>query len=315
MPTSVTALGGHDGTELAAAFDEIERRLARSTLRAADYAELFHAAIAERTISRPPAEAARMRIFGLLEARLQSVDRVVLGRLAEGIWPPETRGDPWLSRPMRHDLGLDLPERRIGLSAHDFAQMSRRAGSHSEPRRQTCRRADRRLALRAAAGRGGGRGALGCCARARRNVIAATGAPARRTAKHRKLRRVPAAEAAGFAARPRQLSVTEIEDLLRDPYTIYAKHVLDLAPLDAVDTAPGAADRGTRHSRLDRRIRRKVPKNLPADPVQAIDRRSARRISSRLSDYPEARAFWWPRFHAHRATGSRAFEAGRRAPA
>ncbi len=63
-----------------------------------------------------------VRIYGPLEARLQPVDRLVLGGLVEGVWPPETRGDPWLSRPMRHELGLDLPERRIGLSAHDFAQ-------------------------------------------------------------------------------------------------------------------------------------------------------------------------------------------------
>src|SRR5204863_2917028 len=51
-----------------------------------------------------------------------SVDRLVLGSLVEGIWPPETRSDPWLSRPMREALGLDLPERRISLAAHDFAQ-------------------------------------------------------------------------------------------------------------------------------------------------------------------------------------------------
>ena len=50
-------------------------------------------------------------------------DRVVLGGLNEGTWPPETRSDAWLSRPMRLELGLDLPERRIALSAHDFAQM------------------------------------------------------------------------------------------------------------------------------------------------------------------------------------------------
>ncbi len=56
-----------------------------------------------------------------LEARLQPVDRLVLGGLVEGVWPPETRGDPWLSRPMRHELGSTC-ERRIGLSAHDFAQ-------------------------------------------------------------------------------------------------------------------------------------------------------------------------------------------------
>ena len=70
----------------------------------------------------PGAPGARVRIYGPLEARLQQADRVVLGGLVEGIWPPETRSDPWLSRPMRQELGLDLPERRIGLSAHDFAQ-------------------------------------------------------------------------------------------------------------------------------------------------------------------------------------------------
>ena len=62
-------------------------------------------------------------ILGPLEARLVSVDRIVLGALVEGVWPPETRSDPWLSRPMRLELGLDLPERRVGLSAHDFAQL------------------------------------------------------------------------------------------------------------------------------------------------------------------------------------------------
>ena len=41
---------------------------------------------------------------------MQSADRVVLGGLVEGVWPPDPRPDPWLSRPMRNALGLDLPE-------------------------------------------------------------------------------------------------------------------------------------------------------------------------------------------------------------
>ena len=89
----------------------------------ADYPDLFGAAIADRVVRRPGLPGVRVRILGPLEARLTSSDRLVLGGLNEGTWPPEARSDAWLSRPMRLELGLDLPERRIGLSAHDFAQM------------------------------------------------------------------------------------------------------------------------------------------------------------------------------------------------
>ncbi len=44
----------------------------------------------------------------------------MLGGLNEGIWPPAVETGPWLNRPMRSALGLPQPERRIGLSAHDF---------------------------------------------------------------------------------------------------------------------------------------------------------------------------------------------------
>ena len=113
------ALGGIP-EDLAEAFEEIIETGALP-VEPGDYAELFQAAIADRKLRRPEADV-RVRIYGAIEARLQSVDRLVLGGLVEGVWPPETRADPWLSRPMRHALGLDLPERRIGLSAHDFAQ-------------------------------------------------------------------------------------------------------------------------------------------------------------------------------------------------
>src|SRR5207244_7500251 len=80
------------------------------------------AAVSGIMVRRPELPGVQLHVYGLLESRLQSSDRVVLGGLVEGVWPPEARADPWLSRPMRHALGLDLPERRIGLSAHDFAQ-------------------------------------------------------------------------------------------------------------------------------------------------------------------------------------------------
>jgi len=105
---------GPDGVALDAAFEEIARRAADAdfAVAPADYADVFRTAISGPTVRERELRGTRLRIYGRLEARLQSVDRVVLGGLVEGVWPPEMRSDPWLSRPMRHVLGLDLPERR-----------------------------------------------------------------------------------------------------------------------------------------------------------------------------------------------------------
>ena len=116
---------GPDGAKLGAALDELATSPSAASLQvgASDYVELFTAALSGRVVRRPLRQGLRVRILGLLEARLTDSDRVVLGGLVEGTWPPDSRSDAWLSRPMRLDLGLDLPERRIGLTAHDFAQL------------------------------------------------------------------------------------------------------------------------------------------------------------------------------------------------
>ena len=208
----------------------------------ADYAELFHAALGERVVRRPEIRDVRVHIYGPLEARLQQIDRVVLGGLNEGTWPPETRSDPWLSRPMRRALGLDPPERRIGLSAHDFAQafsapevILARAAKLAGAPTVTSRFVQRIAAL---AGKERWEEVI---KRGERylDYARALDEPAEVTPAQRPEPRPPR------EARPSRLSVTAIEDWLRDPYTIYAKYILRLAPLDAVDTPPGARDRGT----------------------------------------------------------------------
>ncbi|MCW5694795.1 MAG: double-strand break repair protein AddB [Pseudolabrys sp.] len=287
---ALTNLGGMT-RELKAAFDELAGAEALD-VSISDYAELFHLAIADRTIHRAPADA-RIRIFGLLEARLQHVDRLVLGGLVEGVWPPEAQADSWLSRPMRRQLGLDLPERRIGLSAHDFAQalgareviLSRPAKLGGEP--TVASRFVQRLAAvlgearwKAARERGAQYVAL-----ARKLDETETVTPAQRPA-----------PTPPFEARPRRLSVTEIEDLLRDPYTIYAKHVLKLTPLDDIDAPADAAMRGTAiHDSLAEFDLAHKDRELPADALDALLAIGQRRFAP-LADFPEARAFWWPRF-------------------
>ena len=62
----------------------------------------------------------RVAIWGLLEARLLDADHIVLGGLNETVWPPQTTTDSFINRPMRAELGLSPPERRVGQTAHDF---------------------------------------------------------------------------------------------------------------------------------------------------------------------------------------------------
>jgi ATP-dependent helicase/nuclease subunit B len=104
--------------------------------------------------------------------------------------------------------------------------------------------------------------------------------------------------------------VTDIEHWLRDPYSVYAKHILRLRELDAVDTAPGAADRGiVIHAALSE-FTRTFSDGLPADPAGALIEIGRKHFAA-LEDYPEARAFWWPRFQRI-ARWFAGWEAGRR---
>jgi ATP-dependent helicase/nuclease subunit B len=253
--------------------------------------ELFEALLTGKVVRQATGTGAQVRIFGPLEARLTESDRVVLGGLVEGKWPPETNSDAWLSRRMRLALGLDLPERRIGLSAHDFAQLvnapevvlSRAAKISGAPAMSS--RFIRRLAALAGA---------------RWNEAVARGdrylSWARQLDRPERIAAAPQpAPAPPRAARPKSLSVTEIEDWLRDPYTIYAKHVLRLRPLDPVDTQPGAAERGSIIHAAVAEFTQAHVNTLPADPVEALIALGEPHFAA-LEDFPEARAFWWPRF-------------------
>ena len=97
-------------------------------------------------------------------------------------------------------------------------------------------------------------------------------------------------------ARPDKLSVTDIENWLRDPYTIYAKHVLDLHPLEAVATPPGAADRGSVIHEAIGNFTRQFAAGLPRRSGAGTDCAwpAKLRASGRLSR--RRKAFWWPRF-------------------
>jgi ATP-dependent helicase/nuclease subunit B len=288
------AFEGHQGSVLTSAFDDLLGEQTPSGLMVAsgDYPQVFQTAFVDRVVRRPEVANAQLRIYGPLEARLTQSDRVILGGLVEGVWPPAPRIDPWLSRPMRHALGLDLPERRIGLSAHDFAQLLGAQEvilSHAAKVGGAPAVASRFLhRLEAVAGEARWKAAI----KAGEHYVhfaAELDRPDRIEPVAQPEPRPPR------AARPLKLSVTAIEDWLRDPYTIYAKYILRLAPLDPVDMPLSAADRGSAiHDALGE-FTQTYSTTLPENPAQAL-RIIGQKYFAPLMERPEARALWWPRF-------------------
>lgn len=286
---------GADGEALATAFEDIAAACAHNPwpLAADDYLEVFDAAIADRKLRPAPSRGGAIRIYGPLEARLTGVDRVVMGGLVEGVWPPDPRTDPWLSRPMRSALGLDPPERRIALSAHDFAQLMgapevvltwplKRGGAPAVTSRFVQRLAA--LAPPAAWQQALARGDRWRGLSRRLDTPGAAPAPVPRPA-----------PCPPRSARPLALSVTEIEHWLRDPYTIYARHILRLPRLEPVDAPPGGAERGSFIHDAVGDFARSYAAALPADPAAELIR-LGRVHFARYRDFPEAHALWWPRF-------------------
>jgi ATP-dependent helicase/nuclease subunit B len=190
----------------------------------------------------------RVAIWGLLEARLQRRDLMILAGLNEGVWPAPAPEDPFLSRAMRATLGLPSLDQRIGLAAHDFAQLAnapnvvltralRRDGSPTVASRWLWRL---RTLLRGAGAALEGVDAHLAWARGLDH-------PAQTRVAKPPRPRPPAGK------RLTRLSVTAVETLIRDPYAVYARRILQLEHLKAIGAPVGPAERGTAvHAAIER---------------------------------------------------------------
>jgi ATP-dependent helicase/nuclease subunit B len=290
---------GEAGEALAALVGEILESAGHlPPLPGARYPALLGALMAGRVVRPRWGRHPRLFIWGPLEARLQHADVMILGGLNEGTWPPDPGADPWMSRPMRKALRLPLPERRVGLAAHDFAQAfsapevlltraEREGGTPTVPSRWLARLANAvpEEALAAVAARG----EAWVRAAARRDEPPA--GPGR--APPRPAPKPP------LAARPRGLSVTEIETLQVNPYAVYARRVLGLRRLDDIDADPGAAERGTfTHEALQLfidRWRDRLPGEDAGSVAEALIE-IGREVFRPVAATPGLHAFWWPRF-------------------
>ncbi len=253
----------------------------------------FYRGLVSSEVVRPRREThPRLFIWGPLEARLQQPDVLILGGLNEGTWPRPQDAGPWLSRPMLSELGLPTPERRIGLSAHDFAQglgaktvYLTRALKVDGVATVPSRWLQRLTALAAAAG---SESLLApdqpwvAWGRARDKVAGFEPVQAPKPC--------PPVE-----ARPRKLSVTRIEKWIANPYEIFARHILKLEPLKPIGAELDAALRGQVAHRMLQDFARRHSESLPAD-IEVELNEAADRALSNFGDDARATVFWRPQF-------------------
>jgi len=236
----------------------------------------------------------RVAILGQLEARLQSADLVLVGGLNEGVWPRPPEPSPWLNRPLRRALGLPPEDLQIGIAAHDFHNAASapevvlsRARKDGQGIPTTPSRWLARLDAVARLTRINARlDADAAWQGWTRQLLEPPGAP----------QPVPRpAPTPPLEARPRELWATDIELLVRDPYAFYAKRILGLGPLDALDQDPGFAERGTIIHRCLERFVRAYPEALPEQPYEKLIA-IGRDCFAAFEHHPQVRAVWWPRF-------------------
>ena len=284
---------GEGGPELADAFDLLreESRL----LRVCDFsraAAIIRQLLQSVPVRKPLRGHERLTILGLLEARLMRADVVVLAGLNEGTWPGSPDSGPWLNRPMRDVLEMKQPEAQIGQTAHDFAQAlgnpqvkllwSRRIGDAPATASRWVHRLQMILGTAKLEHLNGTKSPWPVLARSLSRPVAVTPTPMPRP-------RPP------VALRPKHLSVTRIETLVRDPYAIYARHILNLEPVNPISAAPDPARRGMIFHAAIGDFLSAFPRHLPADAAAQLEAFGQRHFEQ-IADYPDLLSFWWPRF-------------------
>jgi ATP-dependent helicase/nuclease subunit B len=281
---------GEQARDLMAELEEATAAL--PAIESGAYAPLFHSLARARSVRPAYGRHPRLAILGPQEARLLSFDRIILGGLNEGTWPRAAQTDPWFSRPMRSVLGLEQAERAIGLAAHDFATLAAgpsviltRATKADGTPTVASRWVQRLMQLRNGLG-------MTEALKPSQDYVALARALGDAGRVERMPMPVPKPPA---AARPVRLPVTDIEKWVRDPYAIYARRILQLKVLDALDAEIGAPERGSAVHRALELFVKEMPGPLPDDAAVRLCE-IADEVFAAAGTPKGTLALWRPRF-------------------
>ena len=258
----------------------------------AEYEGLFESLMAGVTVRPKYGTHPRLRILGPIEARLTHFDTIIVGEVNEGAFPKASGADPWMSRPMKRDFGFPLPEKAVGVLAHDFCQLlaTDRVYLTRAERVQGTPMVKSRWWMRL------------------ETVLKALGADiagledeafkswADFIDRAEVFRRLPPPEPRPpVEARPRVMSASAVENWMRDPYIIYAKYILKLKKLDELEQDLSLKDYGTIIHAVLEKFNNRHPADFPED-AKAELLELGREYFAENEIAMETRAFWWPTF-------------------
>ena len=293
---------GEDGDNLSQVFQEILSCFSETALSQSFYAQsashiyitVFEHMLASQSVRPKFGTHPRLSILGQLEARLIQADRLILSGLNENTWPALPQQDPWMSRQMRADMGLPSPERSITLSAHDFVQgacakevfltrSTKNDGVPTVPARWLLR-------LQAYCTASGmthfwdDKSKYMSWAEGLHHV-----SPEEQVILERPYPCPPVDK------RPTFLSVSSLEKLMRDPYALYARKILNISPLDPYEETMGAKHRGSFIHDALHTFSTAYPNDLPEDAYARLLQIGKDTFGEVIED-PALWVSWWPRY-------------------
>lgn len=265
-----------------------------------DYLSFLESMLIEQNVRVRYGMHPRVKILGPIEARLTQFDVTIIGEVNEGVWPKLPTADLWMSRPMKKDFGFPLPERNIGVAAADFAHLL-------NAKKVYLTRAERvdgtptnksrwwlRFETILAANFGNQKEDKAKYEFLYDNKYSLWAKYLERATEQK---RISAPEPRPpLPLRPRKLSAVNFEMLMRDPYTIFAKYILKLYPLEELDEDVVYRDYGNIvHAVIEKFNNIYNTGAYPPDAEQQLLKLGEAEFAANNISL-DIKAFWWPKF-------------------
>ncbi len=257
------------------------------------YLDFFEAIIQSMVVRSKKNHHPRIKILGPMEARLNHFDRIILGGFNDGIWPTIPSADPWMSRPMKKDFGFEQPEKQIGVLALDFANLlgsqniyiTRAQNNSGTPTIKSRWQMRFETVLQAL--------------NINTKIITEnsyTNLAEQLDTPQNFIKIEAPAPKPPVKARPRKLSASAFEKLLRDPYSVFAEYILKLKPLNDLDKDVDISDFGNIVHKILEDFGSIYPNSYPNNAKQIL-LDIGKRTFEQNDLNQEKLSFWWPKFN------------------